>query len=140
MTDIVKHIQEIADAASDPNKILIDGRVVPVEKKEITNDNIIKVEAGTNGYHGGDSGHGSRTHFAIENLSGTDMRLSFLCEPCHMGSIEVGDLLLRGRNGMSGSDITASRIEIDFGGDAELETFIEALEFAVATLKAQIGK
>lgn len=126
--------------APKPGFIRIDGYEVPVKEKEITNANIIKVEVGTNGIRGGDSGHGSRTHFAIENLSGTDMRLSFLCEPCHGGSIEVGDLLLRGRNGMSGNDITASRIEIDFGGDAELETFIEALEFAVATLKAQIGK
>ena len=118
-----------------PGEILIDGQVVPVKEKEIINANVIKVEVGTNGIQGGDSGHGSRTHFAIENVSSTDMTLAFDGGDAYCGHVDVGDVRLEGREGMHGCE----RIEIEFGGDAELDTFIEALEFAVATLKEQRG-
>ena len=122
-----------------PGEILIDGKAIPVQSKEIVRDNIIKVEVGTNGYKGGDSGHGSRTYFAIENIASTDMRLSFAGGDAFCGHVTIGDLEIKGRTGMTGSEIEADRIEIEFGGDAELETFIEALGFALITLRKQVG-
>ena len=123
-----------------PGEILVDGQAVPVRSKEIVRENIIKVEVGTNGYKGGDSGHGSRTYFAIENVASTDISLSFAGGDAFCGHVTIGDLELKGRTGMTGSEIEADRIVIELGGDAELETFIEALEFAVATLKGQIAR
>ena len=40
---------------------------------EISSANIIRVEVGTTGYCGGDTGHGGRTYLSIENLASTDM-------------------------------------------------------------------
>jgi hypothetical protein len=80
-------------------------------EKDIVGANILKVVVGTNGYKGGDSGHGSRTHFELRDVGGTDMTASV------------------GAHGSS--------IRIELGGDSELKTFIEALEFAVTTLKDQ---
>lgn len=125
--------------APKPGFIRIDGYEVPVREKEITNANIIKVEVGTNGIRGGDSGHGSRTHFAIENVSSTDMKLAFDGGDAYCGHVDVGDVRMKCREGMHGCEIQAERIEIEFGGDDELDSFVEALEFAVATLKEQRG-
>ena len=82
-----------------------------IREKEIVNANIIRVAVGTNGFKGGDTGHGSRTVFEIEDLASTDMQVD----------VEKDGALVRLR----------------FGGDTELETFIEALEFALETLKEQ---
>lgn len=76
---------------------------------EITSANILRVRAGTTGPCGGDSGHGCRTVFELEDASGTD--------------IEV-QVLDRG-------------VRISLGGDCELETFIQALEWAAKSLRSQ---
>ena len=39
----------------------IGGIEIPTYKREVVSANILEVEAGTNGYQGGDGGHGSRT-------------------------------------------------------------------------------
>jgi hypothetical protein len=70
------------------------------------------VTVGTNGYHGGDAGHGSRTYFQLHS-DGADVEI---------------------RIDNDGRDVT-----IEMGGDSELSTFIEAMEFAVDTLKRQSG-
>lgn len=44
-----------------------------VEKSESCN--ILEVEAGTTGYRGGDTGHGGRTYFRIQNAASTDMEV-----------------------------------------------------------------
>jgi len=119
--------------------VKIDGHEVPVVEKEIFNANIIKVRVGTNGYKGGDSGHGSRTVFSIENLASTDMNISFHSGGNFLGFIEAGDFSIKNR-AMHGCDIETDYIEIEFGGDAELDTFIQALEFAVETLKKQVNR
>ena len=49
----------------------IDGTIITTFSRDIYNANVLEVEAGTNGYQGGDSGHGSRTYFRIENAGGT---------------------------------------------------------------------
>ena len=79
---------------------------------EITNANILEVEAGTTGYRGGDSGHGSRTYFRINDLGGTDITVNKISDKYGNGGFEV-----------------------ILGGDAELQTMIEALKFITQVLE-----
>ena len=53
----------------------IDRSKVTTWSREIVNCNILEVEAGTNGYQGGDSGHGGRTYFRIEDQGSTDIQV-----------------------------------------------------------------
>ena len=98
-------------------QVMVDGVEVKTFKKEITDCNIIEVEVGTTGYRGGDSGHGGRTYLRIKDLGGTDMSCQITGQSCG----------------------NAGQIEISLGGDAEMGTFIEALEFAADVLKEQAG-
>lgn len=101
-------------------QVMVNGSQVETFKKEIIDCNVIEVEVGTTGYCGGDTGHGGRTYFKIANVSSTDMS-------CR----------IQGRNKVSEDYL--QQIELMFGGDAEMETFIEALEFALDVLKSQAG-
>lgn len=92
----------------------IDGYTVPYESKEISRANILRVTAGTNGYMGGDTGHGSRTFIRIEDRGGTDMRPRLI------------------RSGCSNTGI-----QIVLGGDSELSTIVEALRFVADALERQ---
>jgi hypothetical protein len=92
----------------------IDGIEVTTWTTEIFRANVLEVEVGTNGYRGGDSGHGSRTYVRIQDLGSTDMRVRAL-DVDHCAGLEV---LL--------------------GGDCELVTFIESLEFILKALKEGI--
>lgn len=89
----------------------VDGTTITTFSREIFNANVLEVEAGTNGYQGGDSGHGSRTYFRIENAGGTDIEARLI--------------------GPYGTD----GIEISLGGDSELETIITALKFITKVLE-----
>lgn len=84
-------------------------KIPRVEIAVINGANQLRVGAGTNGYKGGDAGHGGVTYFALEDAGGTDIKVT---------SIEDG-------------------VELVVRGDSELTTLIQALEFAVATLKRQ---
>ena len=86
--------------------------------------NILRVEVGTTGHCGGDTGHGGRTYFSLADKSSTDMRLRFTKDGLKSDWI----------------DMMGGKIEIAFGGDNELDTFIDALEFAVEQLKANRDK
>jgi hypothetical protein len=88
----------------------IDGTIITTYSRDIYNANVLEVEAGTNGYKGGDSGHGSRTYFRIENAGGTDIEARLI--------------------GPYGTD----GIEVSLGGDCELETIIMALKFITKML------
>lgn len=93
---------------------IVKRQQVITETKEFVSCNILECEVGTNGYHGGDTGHGCRTYFRLKDLSSTD--------------IEVAT---------SENEYGNKEVEIQLGGDCELSTFIEALEFAVETLRKQ---
>jgi hypothetical protein len=88
---------------------------VKIAEKEISSANILKVQVGTNCPHGGDYGHGGRTILRLQDLAGTAM------------AAKIND----------GKLVDATSIEIILGGDTECYTFIEALEFALGTLRAQ---
>ena len=75
---------------------------------------ILEVEAGTNGYQGGDSGHGGRTYFRIKDEGSTDMNIQTRSD----------------RYG-------GSEVEVILGGDCELETMIRALKFITKVLEEE---
>lgn len=78
--------------------------------------NDLLVTVGTNCPMGGDAGHGGRTVFRLEDLASTEM------------FVRVN----------RGERTQARQIEIQLHGDSECVTFIDALEFALKTLREQI--
>ncbi|WP_409336330.1 hypothetical protein [Eubacterium sp. F2] len=94
----------------------VKGKEIETWKREIFDANILAVEAGTNGYQGGDTGHGSRTYIRIEDLAGTDITVRPL------------------RNCFKEN----SGLELILGGDSELSTILEALKFITKVLTDQI--
>ena len=52
------------------------GKEITTYTREIYSANVLEVEAGTNGFQGGDSGHGSRTYIRIEDMGSTDIRVN----------------------------------------------------------------
>lgn len=90
----------------------IHGIEIQTFSREIVSCNLLRVEAGTNGFQGGDSGAGSRTYIRIEDLGSTDIYVR------PTGEYDDG-------------------VEIMLGGDCELDTMITALEFITKVLKDQ---
>jgi len=111
--DIVKIIapSELGDFGISTRQV--NGQTVPTLSCEIISCPILEVEVGTNGKQGGDSGHGGRTYFSVQDVAGTDITVTPI------------------KNDDNGG------VVIEFGGDLELEMFISALKFAVAVLEAQ---
>lgn len=96
----------------------VDGIEVKTVKAEIVDANILEVEVGTTGHMGGDSGHGGRTYLRLQDNASTDMKVR----------VNDGDWI---------DLMSEGPLEIALGGDAELDTFIMALEYAVRMLKGQ---
>ena len=74
--------------------------------------NTLGITVGTNGYQGGDSGHGSRTYICIQNLGSTDMDAS-VSNPSDVGP----------------------KVEMILGGDSELDSIIDGLRWAADKLE-----
>jgi hypothetical protein len=94
----------------------VNGKEIETWEREIYDANILSVEAGTNGYQGGDTGHGSRTFIRISDEGGTDITARAITD-------RFGD---------------THGVEIALGGDSELSTIIEALKFITKVLEDQI--
>ena len=88
--------------------INIDNIPVPCTCSDIEDCCIVRVTAGTNGYKGGDAGHGSRSVFMLQDEASTAM----------MARVNGGMML------------EASSVLIAVGGDAELECLMDSLETA----------
>lgn len=86
--------------------------IIKVKEKEISCCNIIRVAAGTTGMMGGDTGHGGRTVIEIEDLGSTDIECEW----------------------------QDRKLTMVLGGDSELITIIQALEFITTTLKKECAK
>ena len=97
----------------EKQKVLPDGTRITTFTREITGANMLEVEAGTNGFKGGNAEHGSRTYFRIKDLGGTDMFVK----------------RFRAENG------NTAEFEVYLGGDCELETMLRALKFVVKVLE-----
>ena len=93
----------------------VEGQKVTTWTREVSDCNIFKAEAGTNGFQGGDWGHGSRTVLNLRDLGGTD----FYCT-VNGDRYEQPD-----------------EIEIVLGGDSELATIKEVLRWWLNVLAAQ---
>jgi hypothetical protein len=93
----------------------VSGETVPTLSCEIISCPILEVEVGTNGLTG-DSGHGGRTYFAIQDLGNTDITVTPIENDCNGGVV------------------------IEFGGGLECDVFLSALKFAVAVLEGQLGR
>lgn len=93
----------------------IDGSKVTTWIRGIFDCNQLEVEAGTNGYMGGDAGHGSRTYLRVKDLGGTDSY-------CKVD----GDKFYQ-----------PDEIILVLEGDSELATAKEALRWMLRVLESQ---
>ena len=93
-------------------RTLDDGTEITTYTREVVSCNILEVEAGTTGYQGGDTGHGGRTYFRIQDAASTDMEIKPIIN----------------KWGCDGFEVTLS-------GDCELETMIRALKFITKVLE-----
>lgn len=100
----------------EKQKVLPDGTRLTTFTREVISSNAIEVEAGTNGFKGGNAEHGSRTYFRIGDLGGTDMFVKTSRRP-FSNNTESAEFIL--------------------GGDCELETIIRALKFVVKVLEEE---
>ena len=96
----------------------IDGKEVEVHTKW---QDWFDCSVGTNGYHGGDTGHGGRAYFRLGDLNGGDITV----KPIYTKTRENVEYL--------------TDVEFQMGGDAEIHSFLKSLEYAVSVLKSQIG-
>ena len=94
----------------------VDGKDVTTWSRDITDCCCIQAEAGTNGYQGGDWGHGSRVFLRLEDLAGT-------CFCNGYDDVELNDRV--------------GEIVIALGGDSELGTIKEVLRWWLSILEAQ---
>ncbi len=94
----------------------VNGQIVKTKVKTITGANLLEIEAGTNGFKGGDSGHGSRTYIRISDDGGTDWKLHAI-----HGEFDNGSIV------------------IEMGGDSELYTIIKGLRKIIKILEGQIA-
>lgn len=92
---------------------LPDGKEITTYTRDVMSANILEVEAGTTGFMGGDTGHGGRTYFRIENSGGTDIQVRPIERYADEG------------------------FEVFLGGDCELETTIRALKFITKVLEEE---
>ena len=95
---------------------LLDGTEITTYTRDVVSANILTVEAGTTGYMGGDSGHGGRTYFRIEDQGSTDIQV-----------LPIGRYEDEG-------------FEVFLGGDCELETVIRALKFITKVLEEEAAE
>ena len=121
-------LERVGDKWYAPRRGLVevDGTTIATAITEITSANILKVEVGTTGYKGGDSGHGGRTYLRIKDDGCTDMRCRVKGE---------SDFDENGNRMQGYSTDNANQIEIVLGGDCELDTFTTALRFAADVLE-----
>ena len=59
----------------EKRRMLPDGTEITTYTRDVVSANILEVEAGTTGFMGGDTGHGGRTYFRIQDEGSTDMKV-----------------------------------------------------------------
>ena len=88
---------------------------------EVIGANVLAARAATNGYHGGDAGHGSHSYVELEDMGGTAMEVSVNDE-------KIEEIFATG-------EILNPKVRIDVFGDTELMTLINALRFMADALE-----
>ena len=98
------------------DKVATDGEPLTLKTAEVTDSCSMKFSAGTNGFKGGDSGHGCRAFISIKDTGGCDLEV-------------IDD---------TNSDIMCGGyVKISTGGDAELRLLIDGLRWMADTLEEQ---
>ena len=87
--------------------------LLPAIRKTFNSANVLEVTAATNGYHGGDAGHGCRAMVRFNDLAGTAIKAKVIPEST---------------DGNGG-------VELMLAGDCELSTLIDGLRFAADALE-----
>ena len=111
-----KYIDSIKDVLNKNicgvhGEVVYGGKIIPTVT---TKTPFTKVTCGTNGYKGGDWGHGSRTYVKVEGGVLSDYEVRKIDE---------------------GEDGASSGFEIAVGGDCELDSMIETFEAIASNLK-----
>lgn len=88
---------------------------------EIVSANILNAKACTNGYHGGDAGHGGHSYIELQNSSCSCMQITVSDEDGVVFQTEEG--------------VAGQSVRIDMRGDTELYTLIESLRFMADALE-----
>lgn len=96
---------------------VIDGERIPVYSKQIALACLVDVTAGTNGFRGGDSGHGCRTYIRVADAGGTDVI----------------------RAAVNSGKASNGALELVLGGDDELRAVIKTCEYIARILKLQVA-
>lgn len=99
------------------NRHLPDGTKITTYTREIYSANVLEVEAGTTGYKGGDTGHGCRTYFRIQDVGCTDLTVRTIKD-----------------------QYDSCGVEVFLGGDCELDTIIMALKFITKVLEDEANE
>ena len=105
------------------NTKIINGVEFETFKKEIVSANIIEVEVGTTGLLYNNAGKGSCTYFSIEDKACTNLK----------ANVETEDKVRYEFD-------EAHKVEIILERDTELETFVDALRFALEVLESKMKK
>lgn len=111
-----KYIDSIKDVLNKNiygkhDEVIYGGKIIPTVTCETQ---FTSVTCGTNGYKGGDWGHGSRTYVKVEGGCLIDYQIRKIDEA---------------------KDGTSNGFEIAVGGDCELDSLIETFETIASTLK-----
>lgn len=115
--DEKEHIRKFSDLTGDDFNFFDSVSTLKTHSCTICVGNEIEVETGTNGFKGGDFGHGSRAYLRISTNEDSDdigMRVSY-----------------DKSNGLT-------NLEIMLGGDWELRTILTALKYMVNVLEKDI--
>ncbi len=91
----------------------VNGQIVNTKTDEFWDHCTLEVEVGTNGFRGGDTGHGSRTYIRLKDLGSTDIH--FRVNPSEY----------------------EAELEIMLGGDAELDMITKVFRWIADTLDKQ---
>ena len=63
----------------EKRRMLPDGTEITTYIRDVVSANILEVEAGTTGFMGGDTGHGGRTYFRIQDEGSTGQAETSMC-------------------------------------------------------------
>ena len=88
---------------------------------EVIGANVLAARAATNGYQGGDAGHGGHSYIELEDMGGTAMEVSVNDE-------KIEEIFATG-------ETLNPKVRIDVFGDTELMTLINALRFMADALE-----
>ena len=73
------------------SRILKDGTEITTYSRDVISCNILEVEAGTTGYCGGDTGHGGRTYFRIQDAASIAIPLAVAVTVLRSASVVIAN-------------------------------------------------